>query len=104
MVVLEAIRQGCPVVASRVGGIPEVIEDGESGLLVEPLSVSQTVAAILAIVSNPVLQKRLIDGASRRLKAQFSVERMADAYGAVYERITACPSAKSRDDLDRGSR
>jgi glycosyltransferase involved in cell wall biosynthesis len=95
MVVLEAFRQGRPVVASRVGGIPEVIEDGESGLLVEPLNVSQVAAAVIDLVSDPVRHKKLVDGAGRRLKALFSVEKMADAYEAVYEQVTACRAAAS---------
>lgn len=99
MVVLEAIRQGRPVVASRVGGVPEVIEDGETGMLVEPLNVAQTTAAVMTIVSNPLLQRKLVDGAGRRLKALFSIGRMADAYEAVYDRVTVCGAA-DRDGVD----
>jgi glycosyltransferase involved in cell wall biosynthesis len=71
MVVLEAMATGIPVVGSRVGGIMDVIEDGNNGLLVEPKDVEGLSEAIIRILSDKKLRKRLSDGAlsdSQRLR------------------------------------
>ena len=66
-VVLEAMALGTPVVATRVGGVPEVVEDRMSGLLVSPGSPAALAEAILDIFSRPSETLRFVDNARKRL-------------------------------------
>lgn len=65
-VVVEALQCGTPVIATRWRGIPDMVEDGESGLLVEPRSAAALEAAIRRLIADPGLRRRLRDGAARR--------------------------------------
>jgi len=84
---LEAMCLGVPVVATKVGGIPEVIEDGCSGLLVELGDEKATAAAILAMLSPKA--KGMVREAKRRVLQEFSVERMASRTEQVYRELLA---------------
>lgn len=64
-VVVEALQCGTPVIATRWRGIPDMIEDGESGLLVEPRSAAALEAAIGRLIADPGLRRRLREGAAR---------------------------------------
>ena len=68
-VLIEAMQAGLPAVASRVGGIPDIVEDGENGLLVAPGDATALARAIDAVLGDPVLSRRLGDGARRRAAA-----------------------------------
>lgn len=83
-VLLEAMAMGRPIVATRVGGIPELIEDGVEGLLVPPRDPKALAGAILSLLADP--DKRLRMGlAGRRKVAQgFSVEQMVAKTEKVY--------------------
>lgn len=87
MVVLEAMAAGVPVVASRVEGVPEAVRHRETGLLVDPDSVSQLAAAIEEIVSGAVDFAALSEGSRRRHAAQFSDATMAAGVNAVYRDV-----------------
>lgn len=65
-VVVEALQCGTPVIATRWRGIPDMVEDGESGLLVEPRSAAALEAAIRRLIADPGLRCRLREGAARR--------------------------------------
>lgn len=84
---LEAQSCGVPVVASRVGGIPEVVVEGETGLLFPPGDVTALTACVQRLLLDPALRQRLAHAARARAVAHFSVERIVRAYLAVY---TAC--------------
>ncbi len=64
--VLEAFQCGLPVVAARWGGVPELVEHEESGLLVEPRSAAEVESAIKRLLDEPDLYRRLCEGARRR--------------------------------------
>ena len=81
---LDAMAAGLPIVASRVGGIPEIVTDGVNGLLIEPEEPVALSAAILRIVDDTALYARLAAG-SRQRAAGLSVAAMADAYARIYE-------------------
>lgn len=74
---IEARGFGCPVVATRVGGIPTSVEDGRDGLLVEPGNAHQLAAAIERVLDDDLLRNRLIEAGIRKAKAH-SLERFAD--------------------------
>jgi glycosyltransferase involved in cell wall biosynthesis len=87
---LDVMELGVPIVASNVDGIPELIKDGETGLLVEPGNVDQLEAAIVQLLSNRALVKQLIRNAAAYCK-QFSAQNMAGKYIKIYEDIYARP-------------
>src|SRR5262249_21327275 len=68
--VLEAWAAGVPVVASRVGGLPELIADGQTGLLFPPGDENALARALLAILGNPSLAQRLTQAGSYRVHSQ----------------------------------
>ena len=85
---IEAMAAGRPVVASAVGGLPELIADGEHGLLVPPADAAALAAALARCLGDPALRARL--GASGRLRAEaFSTLAMARGTASVYERALA---------------
>lgn len=87
--VLEAMAVGLPIVATRVGGVPEAIENGVSGLLVEPRSPDQLAASVNAIVGDPVTAATLGAAARRRREQSFSLSRMVAGTLGVYSEISA---------------
>jgi glycosyltransferase involved in cell wall biosynthesis len=89
-VLLDALSMGKPAVATRAGGIPEIIEDGVSGLLAPVHDAEALGAAIARALTDGALRARLADGARARA-AEFSVERTTARTLAVYERVLAAP-------------
>lgn len=74
--IVEAMRAGCAIVGTRVGGIPEAIENEIDGLLVEPGSVPELTAAIARIADAPDLREELAANARARFEREFSLEQM----------------------------
>jgi len=87
MVVIEAMSVGIPVVASRVEGIPEVINTPEIGILVEPNDVSNLTAGLRTLVSKEVSSSEMARAAQVRQLNQFSDIAMARALAMVYRRV-----------------
>jgi len=86
LVPLEAFVHGCPVIASRSGAIPEVVEDGVSGLLFEPDSSRSLGVCVKAILEDEALRQRLADGAKdcvRRLSSRNSALASIDVYASL---------------------
>jgi glycosyltransferase involved in cell wall biosynthesis len=81
---LEAMARRRPVVASAVGGIPEVITDGVSGLLVPPASPSALAAAIGRLAGSPTLRTQLGDAGYATVRDRFSIDAMVRRIEAVY--------------------
>jgi glycosyltransferase involved in cell wall biosynthesis len=90
VVLLEAMNHGTPVIASRVGGIPDIVEDGVSGLLVPPGDADALAAALRRLRDDPALARRLGEAGRRRLREQFSwpaiVQRWLDLYTGLVTR------------------
>lgn len=82
--VLEAGCAKLPVVATKVGGIPEVVKDGESGLLVPPNDALQLRAALIRLLQNDALRARLGEALHSSTCQHFSIERMAEETFALY--------------------
>jgi glycosyltransferase involved in cell wall biosynthesis len=78
MSAVEALARGRPVIASRVGGLPEIVSDGMNGLLVEAGDAGELASAIATMVSDPDLYERLASNGPRSVE-RYSLDRMIDA-------------------------
>ena len=85
--VLEAMAAGVPVVASAVGGLPEAVDDGRTGLLVPPEDPRALGVAIAELAADVERARRMGIAGRARVLAEFSMERMADAYEALYTEL-----------------
>jgi len=87
--ILLAMSAGVPVVASNVGGIPEIVEDGRSGLLVGN-SAQEIAAAILRLKSDGAFASRLAGYARQSVEERFSVAAMVTGTIRTYEKVLQC--------------
>lgn len=85
LVCVEAMSQGKPVVATEVGGLPELVVPEHTGLLVPPDDVKALCAALLRLVEDPVLRKRMGIAGRRRYEESFTQEAMARQTYQVYQ-------------------
>jgi N-acetyl-alpha-D-glucosaminyl L-malate synthase BshA len=101
--ILEAMCFGCASVATCVGGIPEVVADGVSGVLVSPGDASALAHAVEALISDRAHCTSLGEAALRRARALFSADVIVPAYEAIYRRVCgADPSSREVNRRDRG--
>ena len=84
---LEAMACGLPLIGTTVGGIPEIIEHEQSGMLIEPRNPLQLAERIIDLLNNPALRSRLGHAARRRVEEIFSWDVIADRTLDVYERV-----------------
>jgi glycosyltransferase involved in cell wall biosynthesis len=90
---LDAMACARPIVASRVGGIPEVVRHGETGLLVPPKDPRDLAASIIRLLLDPALAARFGAAGLERVRAKFSVERMVAGTIEVYARLAGTSRA-----------
>lgn len=88
-VLIEAAFAGRPAVATRVGGVPEVVDEGVSGLLVERADAAAFADAILRLVRSPAERARMGSAAQARAASEFTRSRQVDRMIAVYSEVTA---------------
>jgi len=86
---LEAMYLRVPVIASRVGGLLEVIDDGRSGMLIEARDDVALAAAIERLYRHPKLCSRLADEAYRKVTHQFLAPGMVQRYAELYSQMAA---------------
>jgi glycosyltransferase involved in cell wall biosynthesis len=89
VVVLEALAHARPVVATPVGGTPELVIDGETGLLVPPRDPAALAAAIRRLLEDPALAQRLGAAGRALVEQRFSERQMTERVLAIYEEVTA---------------
>lgn len=87
MVVLEAMAAGIPVIATRVEGVPQVIEHGRHGWLVEPGSSDSLADALETLMTSPELARTLADRGRQRQQESFSDDSMAEGVASLYRRL-----------------
>lgn len=87
--VLEYMNVAKPVVATRVGGVPDIVVDGETGLLVEPQDPEALAVAIGTLLSDPELAARMGEAGRTRCRREFSIEATARRVGDLYEELLA---------------
>lgn len=87
LVFLEAMATRLPVLSTRVSAIPEVVLDGETGLLVPPADAGSLAAAMVELAGDPELRARLGSAGADRVREHFGLDRMVEQTLAVYERV-----------------
>ena len=87
LVFLEAMAAEVPIIATRTGAIPEIIEDGETGLLVPVDDGDALSDALSLLLANPPLRKQMGLAGRRRLDEHFSVQKMVERTAQIYQHI-----------------
>jgi len=85
--VMEAMAAGVPVVASTVGSVPDMIEDGVTGRLIPPADGDALADAIRDLIADETKAARIRDAARRTVRERYSLERMVADYEALFERL-----------------
>lgn len=86
LALLEAMASGTPVVATRVGGNPELIDHGRTGFLVQPEDAKDLAANLLNLLNDPAMMQQFGRQAAERVRQHFSMEQMVDRYTDLYAR------------------
>jgi glycosyltransferase involved in cell wall biosynthesis len=87
LALLEAMAAGLPVIASAVGGLPEVIAAGVNGVLIPPRDPGALAAALARLLAEPDLARRLGDQARRDVEAHYSLDRLGREINEIYEEL-----------------
>lgn len=89
LVLTEALLLGTPVVATRVGGIPEIVDDGRDGLLVPPGDGDALAAALVSLLEDPARRARMAGAGREKIRQRFAFADMVRAYENVYRELLA---------------
>jgi glycosyltransferase involved in cell wall biosynthesis len=89
--ILEAMCFGCPSVARRVGGIPEVVEHNRSGILVSPEDTDGLVEAVQMLIRDPARRLELGQAAQQRARECFSADVIVPRYESLYASVCDAP-------------
>jgi glycosyltransferase involved in cell wall biosynthesis len=84
---IEALAAGRPVVASRVGGVPDVVRDGEDGFLVEPGDVEGLAERLGRLAADPALRERMGGAGRDRVLGRYAVDRLIDDVDRLYRSL-----------------
>jgi len=90
---LDAMACSRPIVATRTGGIPEVVEDRVTGLLVEPRRNEDLAGAIVKLLKDAALRNTMGAAGFARVSERFTLERMIAGTAAAYSRVAGIPHA-----------
>ena len=86
---IEALAGGRPVVATDVGGVPDVVRDGVDGFLVEPGDVDALADRLAELAADPELRRRMGEAGSASVRERYSVERLLDDVDRLYRSLLA---------------
>jgi glycosyltransferase involved in cell wall biosynthesis len=89
LALLEAMLAGVPVVATSVGGVPEIVEHGRHALLVAPRDPEALATALARVLNDPKLATQLSEAARRHANAEYTPDRLAERVSAVYREVLA---------------
>jgi glycosyltransferase involved in cell wall biosynthesis len=93
---MEAMACGCATIASRVGGNPELIADGETGLLFERDDVGGLAERLALLIENDALRRRLGDAGARFIRDRYSLQASTARMQRIYESSLRAASHASR--------
>ncbi len=85
--ILEAMAAGCPVVCTRVGGSPEIVVQGRTGLIVEPRRPDELSDAVLRLAADPALRADMAREGRDLAHSRFTIQRMVSDFEAVYTEL-----------------
>ncbi len=86
VVIAEAMAAGLPIITTRIGGLPEIIQDGENGFLVEPMSPEQIAEKVLLLLEDDELRQRISSNNRARVK-EYSWESIVQKLEKVYQKL-----------------
>jgi glycosyltransferase involved in cell wall biosynthesis len=92
----EAMAMRKPVIASRIEGLPEVVDHGRTGILVPPAEPEALASAIVELAGDPQRQRILGQQGRARVEQHFTVTRMIERHEALYERLAGHPVVERR--------
>jgi len=87
IVFLEAMKHAKPVIGTKAGGIPEIVENGKTGLLIDPNDHKELAKAILEILTNDEIKKRFGLNGKKRLESLFTAEKFAKDTVSIYQKV-----------------
>jgi glycosyltransferase involved in cell wall biosynthesis len=93
--VIEALAAGRPVVATRVGGIPDVVRDGEDGFLVEPGATDELAGRLAELARDPKLRERMGREGRSRVLSRYAVDRLVDDVDRLYRSLLSGAGART---------
>jgi len=101
--ILEAMFLGRPVIATSVGGVPTMVEDGVTGCLVRPGDPVALSDALRRLADSPELRRHLGQAGRARAEAEFQPERTAARYVALYRRLAGMERLDQHEERERSS-
>jgi glycosyltransferase involved in cell wall biosynthesis len=93
---IEALAAGRPVVATRVGGVPDVVQEGEDGFLVEPGATDELADRLARLARDPQLRERMGKAGRERVLPRYAVERLVDDVDRLYRSLLSAGGARRR--------
>jgi len=84
---LEGMAVGLPVVSTKVGGVPEVLEHEHTGLLVPPSDSNALAEACLSLIENPTLRTQMATAATKKVRSSYGMDAMIDATARLYDEL-----------------
>ena len=94
--IIEALAAGRPVVATKVGGVPDVVDEGETGFLVRPHDTHALAERLEILAGDPVRRRAMGDLGRARMLERYAVERLVEDVDALYRELLATTSATTR--------
>jgi glycosyltransferase involved in cell wall biosynthesis len=87
LTMVEAMASGTPLITTRSGGIPDVVSDGETGILVDPGNIESIASAVIDLLRNPEIASRIATAARHRARSRHSRKASAAAFSELFERV-----------------
>ena len=85
VVILEAMASGLPIIATSIGGIPEAVENGQTGFIVEPGNANELATNIISLLKNDKKRKQFGEAGLKRVKEKFSIEETVDRIESLWK-------------------